>query len=61
MKIETAKKYLQSYYEIKTPTEDDDIQYIEALNYLIDNTKDSKYMVELGGFYYEKKKFDTYI
>ncbi|MBR4164496.1 MAG: sel1 repeat family protein [Solobacterium sp.] len=39
-------------------TEEEEFIYIESLMYMIEETKDTDYMVELGGYYYEKKIFD---
>lgn len=58
MTIVDAKKYVDNFFDIKNPTNDEEILFVESLKYLIDNTGDKKYMTELGGFYYEKKKFD---
>lgn len=58
MTVIEAKKICQSYYENTNPTEEDTFLYIEALDYLIEETKDSDCMVELGGLYYEACQFD---
>ena len=39
-------------------TEEEEFIYIESLEYMIKETKDTDYMIELGGNYYEKKIFD---
>lgn len=39
-------------------TEEEEFIYIESLEYMIKETKDTDYMIELGGYYYEKKIFD---
>ena len=57
-KIEESKKIVDSYYEKQTPSEEDDFQFVEALNYLIEKTGDLKYATQLGGYYYGQKKFD---
>ena len=56
-----ALKELQDYYDTDNPTEDDEFRFTEALGYLIDQTKDPKYMYELGWFYCSKKRFDLEI
>ena len=58
MTIPEAKKILRNYYETTNPSEEDRFLYTEALKYLIEETKDSNYMVELGAVYYEQKHFD---
>ncbi len=39
---------VQEYYDTKNPTPDDEFKFTEALGYLIEETKDPKYMCELG-------------
>ncbi len=39
-------------------SEDDFFLYSEAMDFLIEQTKNSGYMLELGGVYYERKDFD---
>ncbi len=56
-----ALKELQDYYGTDNPTEDDEFGFTEALGYLIDQTKDPRYMYELGWFYCSKKRFDLEI
>ena len=56
-----ALKALQEYYDIKNPTADDEFKFTEALGYLIEETKDPKYMCELGWYYCSKKRFDLEI
>ena len=53
-----AIKALQDYWESTNPTEDDEFMFTEALEYLIRETKDPKYMCELGWHYCSKKRFD---
>lgn len=38
-------------------TKEEEYQYIEILEYLIEQTKDPFFMVDLGGYYYERKEF----
>lgn len=56
--IEKAQQILDDYYDLTQPTYDDDIQLINALEYLIKETNNPEYMVELGGWYYGQKQFD---
>lgn len=53
-----AKDILHNYYALTSPSEEDDFLFVEALDYLIHETKQSKYMMELGGWYYASKQFD---
>ncbi len=47
-----------NYFSLTNPTEEDRFLYTEALGFLIDETKDADYMVELGAMYYEQRQFD---
>lgn len=58
MTINDAKQNISNYYNIKLPSEADDFVYVESLEYLIKNTNLPNYMLELGGYYYEKEKFN---
>lgn len=58
MTLAQAKLNIEKYYEIKTPNDDEDFLYIESLEYMIKETNDPSYMMELGGYYYEKQNFD---
>ncbi len=58
MTIVEAQRICRNYYRITNPTEDDDFLYTEALKYLIEETKQPGYMVELGAHYYEARQFD---
>ena len=56
--IESAKQVLDDYYDLVHPKYEDDIQFIHALDFLIQETNNPEYMVELGGWYYGQKQFD---
>ena len=56
--IEKAQQILDDYYDLTQPTYEDDIQLINTLEYLIKETNNPEYMVELGGWYYGQKQFD---
>ena len=58
MTILEAQRIRQNYFSLTNPTEDDQFLYTEAVKFLIEETKDSDYMVELGGMYYEQQHFD---
>ncbi|MCR5507773.1 MAG: hypothetical protein K6F34_03710 [Lachnospiraceae bacterium] len=61
MKIEEALKIRSDYFMNENPDEEDEFLYTEALNYLINETKDPLYMTELGWYYCERKRFDLEI
>ena len=56
-----ALKALQDYYDLNNPGEEDEFIFTEALKYLIEETKNPKYMTELGWYYSAKKRFDLEI
>ena len=58
MTIIEAKRICENYYNLTNPGEEDRFMYAEALDYLIRETKDSDYMVDLGAMYYEQRRFD---
>ena len=58
MNTSTAKQTLQQLRSRSVLSPDEEFLYIEALEYLIEETQDSDYMVELGGYYYEKRIYD---
>ena len=58
MTILEARKICRDYYDMTNPAEEDRFLFAEALDYLITETKDPDYMVELGGMYYEQRRFD---
>jgi len=53
MTIIEARRIWSDYHFMTNPTEEDTFLYVEALRYLIEETKASDYMVELGGMYYK--------
>ena len=58
MTVSEAKKMIRRYYDISKPTEEEDFQYVEALTFLWEETKDPRLLLELGGWDYEKRRFD---
>jgi len=58
MTISEARKIVRSFYDNNNPTDDDEFIFIEALEFLIKETADPRYMMELGGYYYGKRIFD---
>ena len=58
MTILEARNICRNYYDLTNPSEEDRFLLAEALDFLITETKDPDYMVELGGMYYEQRRFD---
>ena len=55
---EKAQQILDDYYDLTQPKYEDDIALIHALEFLIKETNNPEYMVELGAWYYGQKQFD---
>ncbi len=53
-----AERIVRGFYELSTPNEEQEFQFTEALRYLIEERKKPHYMMQLGGYYYEKKEFE---
>ncbi len=49
---------MNDYYQLTNPSEEDSFAFTEAMDYLIRKTKKPEYMMRLGGYYYEQKRFD---
>ncbi|MCF0141578.1 MAG: sel1 repeat family protein [Mogibacterium sp.] len=58
MTVMEAQRIINKYYNISNPSEEDQFEFIEALEYLIHETHDPEYMMRLGGEYYGWKRFD---
>ena len=58
MNISEAEKIYRELGYKSIRSEDEEFMLTEALEYLVRETKDTGWMVELGGYYYEEKKFD---
>ena len=56
--IEKAQQILDDYYDLTQPKYEDDIALIHALEFLIKETNNPEYMVELDAWYYGQKQFD---
>lgn len=56
--ISEALKLIEDFDSDPNPCKDKVFLFIEALEYLIHETGDPEYMFQLGGFYYDKKRFD---
>lgn len=58
MTLNEAKSIARAFHGKSNPSEDDVFIFTEALAYLIEETKNPAYMLELGGYYYGEKNFD---
>lgn len=58
MEINEALNLAGMYGSKGSLTPEEEFAYIEALEYLISVTKDPGFMVDLGSYYYEQKRFD---
>ena len=58
MTIREAKRIVDEYELKSVLSPDEEFILIEAFNYIIEEAKDPRYMVRLGGYYYEQKDFD---
>lgn len=58
MTIKEAKRIVNNYEYKSVLTEDEAFLLTEAMEFLIEETKDTDWMVRLGGYYYEQKDFD---
>ena len=58
MNITKAKNTVSELGRKSVMTSDEEFTYIETLQFLIEETKDTRYMVSLGGYYYGKKIYD---
>ncbi len=58
MTIKEAEKIVRGFDEGRKFTDEEEFMFIEAMNFLIEERKDPRDMMYLGGYYYEKKHFD---
>ena len=58
MTITEAKKIINDYAYKSVITADEEFMLLEALEFMIKKTGDTKWMTELGGYHYEKRNFD---
>lgn len=58
MTITEARRIERDFYDNPSPTEDDVFAFTEAMDYIIQKTKDPDAMLSLGGYYYDKRNFD---
>lgn len=58
MTVKEAREIVRNFDEGKKFTDEEEFMFIEAVNFLIEENKDPKDMMYLGGYYYELKHFD---
>lgn len=58
MNIQNAERILDRFYSKTNYSEEEEYEFIEALEYLIDQTNDPNYMMHLGDHYYGIRRFD---
>ena len=58
MTVKEAEKLLKKAYSNGNLTEEDKFELTEALAFLIEETHDPEYMMNLGGIYYEDQQFN---
>lgn len=58
MTVQEAQSIIQEYYDKSILTDDEEFIMIEALEFLIVETKNTRWMVMLGGHYYGNKQYD---
>lgn len=58
MTITEARRIERDFYRNPKPTEDEVFLFTEAMDYIIQATKDPDAMMSLGGYFYEERKFD---
>ncbi len=56
--VKEARKTVGEFYNNANPDETDVFLFTEALNFLIEEENNPQDMMELGGYYYEIKRFD---
>ncbi len=58
MTKDQALQYVHAYSSKGKLNEDEEFMYTESLRFLIEETEETRWMVELGGYYYELRDFD---
>ncbi len=58
MTIKEVENIVRSFDEGRKFTDEEEFMFIEAMNFLIEERKDPRDMMYLGGYYYELKRFD---
>ena len=58
MTIAEARRIINEYEYKSVLTDDEEFLMLEAFEFMIEATKETEWMVRLGGYYYEKRNFD---
>ena len=58
MTIKEARDIEERFYRISNPSEEDIFLYTEAMDFLIHEESRPEDMMQLGGWYYDWRKFD---
>ena len=58
MTIADAIKIIGTLESRNNLSEDEEFEYTEALGFMISETADPRYMMQLGGYYYGQRDFD---
>ena len=58
MTTQEARRLVEKYYKNDNPSKDDEFIFTEACQFLIETENDSDAMVNLGGYYYAKEKYN---
>ena len=58
MTITEARQIIDRYIDKTVLTEDEEFLFLEALEYMITATRETRWMVELGGYHYGEKNYD---
>ena len=58
MTIQDAESIIQKYTKLSNPSEDDEMKFVDAMEYVIKENHLPEDMLYLGGYYYEKGKFN---
>ena len=55
MTVKEAREYAEAFDRKVTTTEEEDFLYIEAMQFLIEEEKNPRDMMWLGGYYYDEE------
>lgn len=58
MTVKEARDIVRKYGRKPNPTDEEQFMFTEAMGFLIEEEHDPDYMMWLGGYYYEQKRFD---
>lgn len=58
MTVDEARKIQRDFYDKSNPSEEDIFLFTEAMGFLIHELSDPHDMMELGGWYYDRRRFD---